>query len=126
MRLHVDTNPNANTITAYGPGYLDINKVRHDYAVTFGSTGEVERWPVTSVEDIDADALAQAAKDAPEVLLLGTGARQRFLTGPLMKPLMKAGIGVEVMTTQAAARTFNILVAEGRRVRIALIPEQDA
>jgi len=126
MRLHVDSNPNANTITAYGPGYLDINKVRHDYAVTFANSGEVERWPVTSVDDIDADALAQAAKDQPEVLLIGTGSRQRFLAGPLMKPLLKAGIGVEVMTTQAAARTFNILVAEGRRVRIALIPEHDA
>ncbi|QEI06029.1 hypothetical protein FXN63_09410 [Pigmentiphaga aceris] len=126
MRLHVDSNPNANTITAYGSGYLDINKVRHDYAVTFGTSGTVERWPVTSVDDINADALAQASKDQPEVLLIGTGSRQRFLTGPLIKPLLKAGIGVEVMTTQAAARTFNILVAEGRRVRIALIPEQDA
>ena len=126
MRLHVDTNPNANTITAYGPGYFDINKVRHEHAVTFGTTGDVERWPAATADEIDADALAQAAKDSPEVLLIGTGSRQRFLSAPLMKPLIKAGIGVEIMTTQAAARTFNILVAEGRRVRIALIPEQDA
>lgn len=65
---------------------------------------------------------APAALVKPEVLLLGTGARQRFPSPAVLRPLLQAGIGVEVMDTQAAARTYNILMAEGRRVVAALLP----
>ncbi len=123
MRLHLDTDPTANTITAYGPGYFEINKVRYDHAVVFGPRGDVQRWPADSIDDVDAAALAQAAEGEPEVVLVGTGSKQRFLGANLVRPWLKAGVGVEMMTTQAAARTYNILMAEGRRVRAALIPE---
>lgn len=65
---------------------------------------------------------APPASVKPEVLLLGTGARQRFPSPAVLRPLLQAGIGVEVMDTQAAARTYNILMAEGRRVVAALLP----
>ncbi len=105
MRLHLDTDPTANTITAYGPGYFEINKVRYDHAVVFGPRGDVQRWPADSIDDVDAAALAQAAEGEPEVVLVGTGSKQRFLGANLVRPWLKAGVGVEMMTTQAAARS---------------------
>ena len=72
------------------------------------------------------DALAEADFDqvkalSPEIVLLGTGTRQRFPHPRLYRALTDAGIGVEVMDTAAAARTYNIIAAEGRRVAAALI-----
>ena len=54
-------------------------------------------------------------------MLLGTGARQRFPHPHLLKPLTEAGIGCESMTSQAACRTYNILMSEGRRVLAAIL-----
>lgn len=56
-----------------------------------------------------------------EVVLIGTGPQQQFLHPRLTSPLLSARIGVEVMDSQAAARTYNILMSEGRRVVAALI-----
>jgi uncharacterized protein len=115
-----------NTITAYGDGYVEVNKLRFDRPVVFGPEGAIEDWPVSAHGDIDAAAMDQAGRlsgaQLPEVLLIGTGARQHFLSAALVRPLLKAGVGVEMMDSQAAARTYNILMAEGRRVVIALIP----
>ena len=58
---------------------------------------------------------------APEIVLLGTGAQFRFPEPALLAPLYKAGIGVEVMDTPAACRTYNILLGEGRNVVAALL-----
>lgn len=62
----------------------------------------------------------------PEVLLVGTGNRQCMLSHTILLPLLQAGVGVECMSTQAAARTYNILMAEGRQVIAALLPEHTA
>ena len=58
----------------------------------------------------------------PEVALLGTGPRQQLLSRELMIQVYERGIGLEVMTTDAACRTYNILAADGRRVAAALLP----
>ena len=63
-----------------------------------------------------------AALDCP-IVLLGTGARQRFPATQLLRPLLERGVGVEVMDSFAACRTYNILMAEGRAVVAALIVE---
>jgi uncharacterized protein len=60
------------------------------------------------------------------VALLGTGSRQRFPAPRLTRALAEARIGLEVMTTPAACRTYNILMAEGRKVVAALLPADDA
>ena len=126
MKLHSDPASALNTITAYGPGYVEVNRVRFDHAVVFGPEGEIATWPAAAAEAIDTVAIEQALRKdpagAPEVVLIGTGQRQRFLSAALLRPLLQAGIGVEMMDTLAAARTYNILMAEGRRVVAALIP----
>jgi uncharacterized protein len=76
---------------------------------------------VGSVEGLAADHMAAIVELAPEIVLLGTGASLRFPEPALLAPLYKAGIGVEVMDTPAACRTYNILLAEGRKVLAAVI-----
>jgi uncharacterized protein len=61
--------------------------------------------------------------NSPEIVLLGTGSAQRFLRPAVTAPLHDANVGLEVMDTRAACRTYNILVAEGRVVTAALIVE---
>ncbi len=151
MKLHTDPATTLNTVTAYGPEYIEVNQVRFSHAVAFGPEGAVTEWPVTSPDDITSAHLEQAAglsrvsrdplaflddpepaaagglalvrsPDTPEVLLVGTGARQKMLSPAILRPLLAAGVGIEVMDTQAAARTYNILMAEGRRVVVALLP----
>lgn len=80
-----------------------------------------EDWPVTRAEQFDtavADALADLE---PEVVLLGTGARQVFPPREAMAALLRRRIGIEVMDNAAACRTYNLLAGEGRRVLAAII-----
>ena len=138
-----------NTVTAYGEGYIEVNQVRFSHSVAFGPEGKIAEWPAPPPADSTSALLLQAAgvsvaardplsfldepeqtparpANAPEVLLVGTGRRQRLLPPDVLRPLLAAGIGVEAMDTEAAARTYNILMAEGRRVIVALIPTDGA
>ncbi|MBV6307121.1 hypothetical protein KVP10_19700 [Candidimonas humi] len=147
MQLQTESNPALNTVTAYGRDYIEINQVSYGHAVYFGPQGDIHAWNVGTAEDITAaqlrlaaglgaatsdpldflDAGAAPAKppDAPEVVLVGTGLKQRFLPQHVTRELIRLGIGVETMSTQAAARTYNILMAEGRRVVAALLPYEE-
>ena len=81
----------------------------------------VEDWPVTDVRALQpADLDAVLALD-PEVILLGTGERQVFPGAAVMAAALGRGVGLEVMGNAAAARTFNVLAGEGRRVVAAFI-----
>ncbi len=81
----------------------------------------VERWPATRVETLGAaDADAVLALD-PEVVLLGTGPRQAFPPASFLAAFLTRRIGIEPMDNAAAARTFNVLGAEGRRVVAAFL-----
>ncbi len=81
----------------------------------------IEAWPVASLGDLTLASLASVVAHAPEVLLLGCGERLQLISGALRGELRAAGIVVEPMDTGAAARTYNVLLAEERRVAAALI-----
>lgn len=147
MQLQSESNPALNTVTAYGPDYIEINEVPYGQAVYFAPEGEVRQWMVQRIGDIDAGVLRQVAglgeskpdpmafldggateqkpADAPEVLLVGTGLKQHLLASHITQPLLRMGIGIEAMSTEAAARTYNILMSEGRRVVAALLPNKE-
>ena len=78
-------------------------------------------WPVNSVENITEQHLEKVLDLQPELVLIGTGARQAFLSPRQMMYFYSRNIGVEVMTTDAACRTFNVLVSESRNVVAALL-----
>ncbi|SEL84175.1 Uncharacterized conserved protein, contains Mth938-like domain [Pseudoxanthomonas sp. GM95] len=73
-------------------------------------------WPVASAQALDAEGLAPLLALNPEIVLLGTGACQVFPPAEAMAACLTRGVGIEVMTNDAAARTFHILAGEGRRV----------
>lgn len=76
----------------------------------------LEHWPVTDARTLSAEQLEPVLALAPEVILLGSGATQVFPPAATLAACLSRGIGLEVMTNAAAARTFNVLAGEGRRV----------
>ncbi|MEY3866064.1 MAG: hypothetical protein RL234_1555 [Pseudomonadota bacterium] len=123
MKLQSDPHSGANTITGYGDGYIEINKIPYSHAVLLSSDGEILEWPVKSFEELSPADFAQMTSLKPELIIIGTGKRQRFPKPELLKTLIDAKLGFEVMDSQAACRTYNILVGEGRQVLLALIVE---
>jgi len=83
----------------------------------------VTGWGASGFEGLTPDDFGQLLAEKPEVVLFGAGATIRFPHPRLTRPLTDAGVGVEVMDTPAACRTFNILAAEGRSVVAALLLE---
>jgi len=126
LKLHADQ-PNAlNTVTAYGPGYIEINMVRYTESVLVMPEGEIRPWPVRRFEDLEPAHFEGLLPHAPEVVLLGTGNRLRFPHPRLTDSLARRHVGVDAMDLQAACRTYNILMAEGRKVAAVLLLEDPA
>lgn len=117
-------------IDSYGPGRFQIAGVAYAGPVLVFPNA-VLNWDVADAEDafsaFDPSSLGAvaAANPAIEVLLLGTGTRTEFVR-PSLKASIKQSIGLvpDAMETGAACRTYNILLAEGRRVAAALLPVQ--
>ncbi|GAA7759954.1 MAG: hypothetical protein COC14_02355 [Burkholderiaceae bacterium] len=126
MKLHADQPQSLNTVTGYGPGYIEINAIRHETAVLVMPEGNVEPWPVSRFEDLEPAHFEALLKKSPEVVLLGTGSKLRFPHPRLTAALSRLHIGVDAMDLQAACRTYNILMAEGRKVAAVLLVEPAA
>ena len=83
----------------------------------------IEDFPPRRVEDLDASAIEKVLSLEPEVVLLGTGARITFPAAAVLAEFLKRRVGLEAMDNAAAARTFNVLIGEGRRaVAVFLLP----
>jgi len=93
----------------------------YDSSIILSANRVIPDWPVSSVENITEQHLEKVLALQPEVVLIGTGARQAFLTPRQMMFFYSRNIGVEVMTSAAACRTFNVLVSESRNVVAVLI-----
>lgn len=121
MKLHSSAAAaGRNTFTGYGDGWYALNGERREGSLIVFPDRILE-WPVAGFEALRAEDFAILAGARPEIVLLGTGARQRFPHPRLTQALMQARVGVEVMDTAAACRTYNILMAEERRVAAALL-----
>ena len=123
MKLQSDPHSGANTITGYGDGYVEINQTPYAHAVLLSSDGAISAWPAQSFDSLEASHFTQMVELKPELILIGTGSKQRFPKPELLKSLILANIGFEIMDSQAACRTYNILMGEGRQVLLALIVE---
>jgi uncharacterized protein len=123
MKLHADSHAGQNAVTAYGPGFVAVNGKRYEHSLIVAPDHLNLAWPPTSVGELCANHLIDLAAAQCDVVLLGTGARQRFPASAVLKPMIDARIGIEVMDTAAACRTYNVLMAEGRKVVAALIVE---
>jgi len=121
VKLQSDPHSGANTITGYGDGYVEINKTPYTHAVLLSSDGAISNWPVQTFDDLEDGHFVKIVDLKPELVLIGTGQRQRFPKLELLKTLIQAKVGYEIMDSQAACRTYNILVSEGRKVVLALV-----
>ena len=121
MKLHLANLGDTKLFTSYADDHVMVNRERFDSSIVVMAAEVRSDWEVA-----DFDALNQAHFDyflalKPEVLLLGTGKSQHFPHPRLYRKLTNAGIGVECMDTPAACRTYNILVAEDRKVIAAIL-----
>jgi len=122
VKLHASVPSGVNTITGYGEGYVVVNGERRTTNVVV-LPERIEQWRVAGFERLTADDFLFLKDLQAEIVLLGTGSRQRFPHPRLTAALAQAGIGLEVMDVPAACRTYNILVAEERKVAAALLLE---
>ncbi len=120
MKLHAAGPSAANTITGYGEDHVLVNGRRHDSSVII-TADQVLAWDADVFDRLKREDFERLANLGVEIVLLGTGPRQRFPHPRLTAPLAAAGIGVEAMDLKAACRTYNILVAEERKVAAALL-----
>jgi uncharacterized protein len=121
LKLHADPSSVLNTVTGYGPGWIEVNRQRHETAILVMPEGELSVWPHAQVDAIDSASLDAVAARKPEIVLLGTGPVQRFPHPRLAASLARYRIGLDVMDTRAACRTYNILMSEGRKVAAVLL-----
>ncbi len=126
MKLHSTQTQQYQTVTAYDDTGVEINAVRFAYSLLVLPEVAPAAWPVNSFDALTVEHFAQIDATLPDVVILGTGRRQRFVHPKLTAALTSRRIGVESMDNQAACRTYNILMAEGRKVALALIFEDAA
>ena len=120
MKIERELADGRNLFTGYGAGYVEVNGKRHTGSVVVNGAA-VREWSARSVDALAPEDLAAIVEARPEILLIGTGANFQFPDPATLAPLHAARLGVEVMDTPAACRTYNILMAEGRNVMAALI-----
>jgi uncharacterized protein len=123
MKLHSTPTQQYQTVTGYDASGVEINAQRFNYSLIVLPETPPRPWEVSSFEQLGAHHFEQIAADTPDVLILGTGERQRFVHPRLIASLSERHIGVECMDSHAACRTYNILMGEGRKVTLALIIE---
>ncbi|MFZ6678561.1 Mth938-like domain-containing protein [Undibacterium sp. Tian12W] len=123
MKLHSTPTQQYQTITAYEKDSVEINAITYTYSLIVLPETKPQQWSATSFEQLSAEDFAQIEATVPDVVILGTGNKQRFVHPKLTAALAAKRIGVECMDNQAACRTYNILMAEGRKVALALIME---
>ena len=116
MRFTQDPGASANLVRGYGNGELRINDDIYRTAIIVSASKVLAAPDIGSVEDLARLDPARILEFDPELVLVGTGPRQIFPAAAFRARFLSAGIGIEVMDTGAACRTFNVLVAEQRPV----------
>lgn len=124
MKLHAPAPTTLNTFTGYGEGFVLVNGARYEginVRSLIVTPEQVLPWSAASFDALAESDFEGLLELKLEILLLGTGPRQRFPHPRLTRALAARRVGVEAMDLQAACRTYNILMAEDRRVAAALL-----
>jgi uncharacterized protein len=122
MKFSEEAGRGQHHIDAYGEGRIVIDGRDYSAGLIVSPTRIIEGWGPRTAEGLTAEHIAALIALEPQVIVLGTGARQFFLHPRVLAQARGCGLGVEVMDTGAACRTYNILLGEGRRVAAGLIP----
>jgi uncharacterized protein len=111
------------SIHSYGAGWVSVNGERHTQSLVLSASLGPQPWNCPDFEALGEAHFQQLLQLKPEMVVFGSGERLRFPKPQWLQSLYAQRIGVETMDTQAACRTFNFLVAEGRVVVAALLLE---
>ena len=123
MKLQADRIEGLNAISRHGTDGVIVNGIEHRSSVIVPWQGAVSGWPISEFGLLEARHFELLAEFIPELVIFGSGSRIRFPKPALLRPLIDRRIGVETMDTAAASRTYNVLLAEGRTVLLALLFE---
>ena len=121
MKLHTTASAGLNSVTAYGSGYIAVNGHKLEKSFILTPQQLVDDWTVFSIAALVIAVADQFKALSCDIVLLGTGNTQRFPDRSVLRAFLTHGIGLEVMDSFAACRTYNILMAEGRAVALAVI-----
>lgn len=119
--LNLDQNEARYQIRAYKPGMIKINDQVFEQSVIISANDLITDWLPQCVDDLNEEAFKIILQRRPNILLIGTGEKHHLLSPKLYGELLNADIGVEVMNTGAACRTYNALTSENRDVCAALL-----
>lgn len=115
MKLHANQAAEL-AVTSITPNSLTITQTVFTTSVQVGQSAGAAPWLVKGLDDIGEADIAHWAAQKPELVVLGSGSKHRFLAPKLAVLLSRSGVGLECMSTGAAARTYNVLLEEGRDV----------
>jgi uncharacterized protein len=120
MKLTDERSGSVNFVRSYSPGELRIHEQLFHRSCLLTADQIIADWKPQTLEELELEHLEVIVALEPEVVVLGSGLRQRFPEARILAHLLSRRIGCEVMDTGAACRTFNILLSEDRRVVAAL------
>jgi uncharacterized protein len=121
MKFHLESGSGQFAIRRYAAGEVAVNDTVYTDSLIVTPQQVIPDWPPRGFRDLATEHFELVVRLRPEIVLIGTGRRLQFPSPALLTALMRERIGYEVMDTGAACRTYNILMAEGRRVAAALM-----
>jgi uncharacterized protein len=121
LALHLESNTHHTLFTGHGAGYVEVNGQKYQRPVVVMPDEMRTDWTATDFASLNEAHFDYFLALKPEVLLFGTGSKQHFAHPNLYRELIRARISIEFMDSPAACRTYNILVAEDRKVIAAVL-----
>jgi uncharacterized protein len=121
MQLTRDDNSNAYRIRAWQPGKIHINESWYEGSVIISADKLITDWPPQTFAELQIEHLDAILTLNPTTVIIGSGVKSQFLPAELLMVFYSKQIGVEIMDSAAACRTYSILAAEGRNIAAALL-----
>ncbi|MES9939897.1 MAG: Mth938-like domain-containing protein [Candidatus Thiodiazotropha sp. 6PLUC2] len=125
MKFILDDANSGHTIQHYTVNEITISGNVYRESLVLMPDRIIPQWRPTSFDELKVEDFIHIAAFSPEIIVLGTGSKQHFPSQELLLPLIEKQVGLEVMATDAACRTYNILMSEGRQVAAALLMIRD-
>jgi len=121
MLISEDKNTGKYVIRSYAAGIITVNDTSYSHSIILSPNELIDHWAPQNIKQLTPNDFEQIIQQNPEVVLIGTGEKQHFPAPIILSLLMEKNIGFEIMDTNAACRTFNLLASEDRRVIAALL-----
>lgn len=121
MQLVEQTDEGLHLVHSVGAGTVQVGDRTFSNSLLLMPERYVEAFPVRMLADFTAEVITAVLALQPALVLIGTGSRQLLPSPALMAGFLRHGVGLETMDSHAAARTYNLLASEGRRVTVVFL-----